>query len=84
MPQHTLGRIVRRLGKGVRSDDGDAALLDRFFNEHNEHAFAALMDRHGSMVMGVGRRILRDESAAEDVFQAAFLLLARFPQIESV
>ncbi len=55
----------------------DAELLDRFARANDEDAFATLVARHGPMVHGVCRRALRDAGAAEDVAQAAFLVLAR-------
>lgn len=55
----------------------DALLLDRFIEQWDQAAFRDLVGRHGPMVLGVGRRILRDPHAAEDVFQATFLLLIR-------
>src|SRR5919199_4396067 len=55
----------------------DAHLLDRFVRCRDEGAFAALMERHGPMVLGVCRRVLRDPHEADDVFQATFLVLVR-------
>jgi RNA polymerase sigma factor (sigma-70 family) len=55
----------------------DADLLRRFTQNGDESAFALLMDRHGPMVLGAARRLIGDEHLAEDVFQAAFLTLAR-------
>lgn len=55
----------------------DSELLARFTCDHDEEAFTALVDRYGPMVLGVARRILRDSDAADDVFQATFLALAR-------
>ena len=71
-------RVLFRDGSMVGWSDAD--LVRGYLNgpgETSDSAFAVLVERHGPMVLGVCRRMLRDEHAAEDAFQAVFLLLAR-------
>ncbi|MGB0069010.1 MAG: sigma factor, partial [Isosphaeraceae bacterium] len=63
--------------KPIRSDE---QLIDQFLTgqkENSESAFETLLKRHGPMVLGVCRHVLRRDQDAEDAFQATFLVLAR-------
>jgi len=58
----------------------DRELLEQFLarrDEGAEAAFAALVARHGPLVWSVCRSVSPDSHAAEDAFQATFLILVR-------
>jgi RNA polymerase sigma factor (sigma-70 family) len=71
--RHFRKAALRRDGAGLT----DGQLLECFLSRRDEAAFEALVRRHGPMVLGVCRRVLRDFHDAEDAFQATFLVLAR-------
>jgi len=75
----TLAPLLRhlRLLAGPHTLDSDTALLDRFAHRRDDVAFTDIMARHGPLVWRVCRRVLLDPGAAEDAFQATFLVLAR-------
>src|SRR5689334_9992222 len=71
--QHLRGALLAREDGGLT----DGQLLECFVSRREEAAFEALVRRHGPMVLGVCRRVLRCDHDAEDAFQATFLVLVR-------
>jgi RNA polymerase sigma factor (sigma-70 family) len=71
--QHLRRTVLVREGAGLT----DGQLLEDYLSRRDEAALAALVHRHGPMVWGVCRRVLRNYHDAEDAFQATFLVLVR-------
>ncbi len=76
MANTALGTILRHIRLTALERQSDAELLDAVALEHNDAAFAALVRRHGGLVLRVCRHVLGHEQDAEDVFQATFVALA--------
>jgi RNA polymerase sigma factor (sigma-70 family) len=76
-PNPLLKHIRKIVAAQTFRDLSDRELLVCFVDQHDEAAFAALVERHGSMIFGVCRRVLRSVHDAEDACQATFLVLAR-------
>ena len=83
MPELSTKPVVRWFDtlfhEGTLGGLSDAELIERFLTPETagEAAFEILLGRHGPMVLGVCRRILGDDHAADDAFQATFLVLVR-------
>jgi RNA polymerase sigma-70 factor (ECF subfamily) len=81
MAQPALETVLRHLsvlsqGRAAR-DLTDGELLAGYLARREEAVFGLLVQRHGPLVLGLCRRLLRDRHDAEDVFQATFFVLAR-------
>ncbi len=72
-----LREIHQLFAAGTVVGLGDDDLLEQFAARRDEAAFAALLARHGPMVLSVCRRRLLNPRDAEDAFQATFLVLIR-------
>ena len=84
MAKGQQGAVLRHVhalfNAGTMGDLTDGQLLERFTaggGEAAELAFAALVDRHGPMVLRTCRAILHDSHDVHDAFQATFVVLLR-------
>jgi RNA polymerase sigma factor (sigma-70 family) len=82
MARRSDGLVLRQIrtlfNLGVIGELTDGQLVERFATaggEAAELAFAALVERHGPMVLRICRNVLRDPNDVEDAFQATFLVL---------
>ncbi len=82
------GALRTLFSVGTLAGLSDGQLVERYLLSRNggesiaiaieaEAVFAAIVDRHGSMVLNVCRAILGDRHDAEDACQATFLVLTR-------
>src|SRR5882724_6873001 len=76
-----LHAFIRRLHRTAGLDGDptltDGELLRRWAGLRDQTAFERLLRRHGPMVRAVCGRLLADPHAAEDAFQATWLVLVR-------
>ncbi len=81
MVGHTSYGMIQRLHNLLARAEGDEQsdrdLLSRFADQADADAFAAIVRRHGPMVLGICRRLLDDWADADDAFQATFAILIR-------
>jgi RNA polymerase sigma factor (sigma-70 family) len=73
---NVLGHLIRGIAAEAAGEP-DGALVARFLAARDERAFESLVFRYGSMVYRVCLRNAGSEAAAEDAYQATFLVLAR-------
>jgi len=80
-PNGAIRRQLRTLfNLGAMGELTDGQLLERFATQEGEAAelaFAALVERHGPMVLRACRNSLRDPNDVQDAFQATVLALVQ-------
>jgi RNA polymerase sigma factor (sigma-70 family) len=76
-PNPFVHHLRHLLGSVSAAALSDGQLLERFLASRDETAVEVLVRRYGPLVFGVCRRVLHNAHAAEDAFQATFLVLLR-------
>jgi RNA polymerase sigma factor (sigma-70 family) len=76
-PNLFLHQIRHLVGSVPEATLTDRQLLERFLTDRDEAAVDVLVRRYGRLVFGVCRRVLCNAHAAEDAFQATFIVLLR-------
>jgi RNA polymerase sigma factor (sigma-70 family) len=81
--RNAIQAIQALYSMGTMGSWTDGQLLTEFLKgpEGNDAALRVLIERHGPMVLGVCRRVLREEHAAEDAFQNTFLILVKKAEV---
>jgi RNA polymerase sigma factor (sigma-70 family) len=77
MAKNSTGQLSRCLRDIVDSHCNDRELLGRFLDHHDEQAFETLVRRHDRLVRSAIGKVLGNTPAAEDAYQAVFLVLVR-------
>src|SRR5262249_62294698 len=86
MAKSQIATVFRHIRKIIGLPEGDdlpdGQLLQRFVESRDESAFELLVQRYGSMALGVCRPFLYDPNDADDAFRASLSCLhprAAFP-----
>src|SRR5262249_17859924 len=69
--------VARTQNGHLPADLPDGSLLQRFVVNGEQPAFTALVQRYERLVLGICQLVLADSHAAQDAFQATFVVLAR-------
>src|SRR5262245_16538786 len=77
MSHGTLGPLLYHVHRVAGADLADRRLVVRFPSRRAPAALAALVRRHGRLVLSACRQVLTNEADVEDAFQATFLVLLR-------
>jgi RNA polymerase sigma factor (sigma-70 family) len=72
-----INQLRRLMGRQTGCALTDSQLLENYTARRDDASFEVLVWRHGTMVLSLCQRVLRDSHDAEDAFQATFLVFAR-------